>query len=135
MWSVYGGYNGSHQSYDGVSIYQNGGTLGAVGMAYKGNFFTGLTANVDRTHFTANDVSLPNLSIDPFVKYGVGIRKAWGERFTGFLQTYITNGGRNGVGIQAGFRWTLGKTQPSVKKASGNLPELPKTEIILNNIK
>lgn len=90
---------------------------------------------MDRTHFTANDVSLPNLSIDPFVKYGVGIRKAWGERFTGFLQTYITNGGRNGVGIQAGFRWTLGKTQPSVKKASGNLPELPKTEIILNNIK
>ena len=217
MWSVYGGYNGSHQSYDGVSIYQNGGTLGAVGMAYKGNFFTGLTANVganageastmfgredfamlmsgvasktgynielakgkfiiqpnflmsysfintfdyrnaagvsidsdplhaiqlepgikfignlkngwqpyagvsvvwnlmDRTHFTANDVSLPNLSIDPFVKYGVGIRKAWGERFTGFLQTYITNGGRNGVGIQAGFRWTLGKTRHNCRK-------------------
>ena len=236
MWGVYGGYNGSHQAYDGISMYQNGGTLGVVGMAYKGNFFTGLTANVganageattmfghedftmlmagvasktgynielakgkfiiqpsllmsysfintfdyrnaagvsidsdplhaiqlepgikfignlkngwqpyagvsvvwnimDRTHFTANDVSLPNLSVDPFVKYGVGVRKAWGERFTGFFQTYITNGGRNGVGLQAGFRWTLGKTQPSVKKASGNIPEIPKTQMTLNNIK
>ena len=236
MWGVYAGYNGSHQAYDGVSIYQNGGTLGAVGMAYKGNFFTGLTANVganageastmfgredfamlmsgvasktgynielakgkfiiqpnflmsysfintfdyknaagvsigsdplhaiqlepgikfignlkngwqpyagvsvvwnimDRTQFTANDVSLPNLSIDPFVKYGVGVRKAWGERFSGFFQTYITNGGRNGVGLQAGFRWTLGKTQSSNQKASGTIPELPKTKVTLNNIK
>ena len=237
MWSVYGGYNGSHQSYDGVSIYQNGGTLGAVGMAYKGNFFTGLTANVganageastmfgredfamlmsgvasktgynielakgkfiiqpnflmsysfintfdyrnaagvsidsdplhaiqlepgikfignlkngwqpyagvsvvwnlmDRTHFTANDVSLPNLSIDPFVKYGVGVRKSWGERFTGFLQAYITNGGRNGVGLQCGFRWALGKTKPSnIDRTSSGIPELPKAKVTLNNIK
>ena len=236
MWGVYAGYNGSHQAYDGVSIYQNGGTFGAVGMAYKGNFFTGLTANVgasagdastmfgredftmlmsgiasktgynyelaegkfiiqpsllmsysfintfdytnaagvsissdplhaiqlepgikfignlkngwqpyasvsviwnimDRTHFKANDVSLPNLSVDPFVKYGVGVRKSWGERFTGFFQTYITNGGRNGVGLQAGFRWTLGKSEPKQQKANGEIPELPKTQITLNNIR
>ncbi len=236
MWGVYGGYNGSHQAYDGVSIYQNGGTFGAVGMAYKGNFFTGLTANVgasageassmfgnedfamlmsgvasktgynwelangkfiiqpsllmsysfintfdyrnaagvsidsdplhaiqlepgikfignlkngwqpylgvsvvwnimDRTHFQANNVALPNLSIDPFVKYGVGVRKSWGERFTGFFQTYITNGGRNGVGLQAGFRWTLGKSEPKQQKANGEIPELPKTQITLNNIR
>lgn len=236
MWGVYAGYNGSHQAYDGVSIYQNGGTFGAVGMAYKGNFFTGLTANVgasagdastmfgredftmlmsgiasktgynyelaegkfiiqpsllmsysfintfdytnaagvsissdplhaiqlepgvkfignlkngwqpyasvsviwnimDRTHFKANDVSLPNLSVDPFVKYGVGVRKSWGERFTGFFQTYITNGGRNGVGLQAGFRWTLGKSEPKQQKANGKIPELPKTQITLNNIR
>ncbi len=235
MWGVYAGYNGSHQAYDGVSIYQNGGTLGAVGMAYKGNFFTGLTLNVganageantmfghedfamlmtgvasktgynyeladgkfiiqpnflmsyslvntfdyrnaagvkidsdplhaiqlepgikfignlpngwqpyagvsvvwnimDRTHFNANDVSLPNLSINPFVKYGVGVRKSWGERFTGFFQTYITNGGRNGVGLQAGLRWTLGKTQPSgTNKVSSNLPEKNETKLTLNN--
>ena len=234
MLGLYGGYNGSHQSYDGVSIYQNGGTLGLVGIAYKNNFFTGLTANVgantgeantmfgsedfsmlmtgiasktgynyelakgkfiiqpsmlmsysfintfdyrnaagvkidsdplhaiqlepgikfignlqngwqpyagvsmvwniiDKTHFTANDVSLPNLSIDPFVKYGIGVRKSWGERFTGFFQTYITNGGRNGIGLQAGFRWTLGKSQPSTKKASKNISELPKTQVKLNN--
>ena len=237
MWGLYGGYNGSHQAYNGVGIYQNGGTFGAVGMAYKDNFFTGLTANIgasvgdastmfgsedfamlmtgiasktgynyeladgrfiiqpsllmsytlvntfdyrnaagvkidsdplhaiqlepgikfignlqngwqpyagvsvvwnimDRTQFKANDVSLPNLSVDPFVKYGVGVRKSWGEKFTGFFQTYITNGGRNGVGLQAGLRWTLGKTQPSgTNKVSSNLPEKTETKITLNNLK
>ena len=229
IWGVYGGYNGSHQSYDGVGIYQNGGTLGVIGMAYKGNFFTGLTANVgansgdastmygqdnftllmsgvasksgynfelakgkfiiqpnflmsysfvntfdyhsangvsmnsdplhaiqiepgvkfignlkngwqpyasvsmvwnimDKTEFQANYVSLPELSIKPFVKYGVGVRKSWGERFTGFFQTYITNGGRNGVGLQLGLRWMLGKT-PAKKGLNGPVPELKKTEI------
>ena len=29
--------------------------------------------------------------------------------FTGFFQTYLTNGGRNGVGLQAGLRWAIGK--------------------------
>lgn len=214
MWGAYIGYNGSHQNYDTVGIYQNGGTLGLVGMVYKGNFFTGLTANVganlaeastmygsdnfgmlmtgiasktgynfelgrgenkgrfiiqpnlllsysfvntfdytskagvkisnsplhaiqiepgikfianlnngwqpyagvsmvwnvlDETKFSANNVSLPGVSVDPYVRYGLGIRKSCGERFTGFFQTYITNGGRNGVGLQAGFRWAIGK--------------------------
>lgn len=36
-------YQGSHQSYSGNSIYQNGGSLGFTGTLYKGNFFTGLT--------------------------------------------------------------------------------------------
>ena len=210
MWSAYVGYNGSHQAYSGVGMYQNGGTLGVTGVAYKGNFFTGLTANVganvgeantmfghenfamlmtgiasktgynfeladgkfviqpsllmsysfvntfdytnaagvsissdplhaiqlepgiklianlkngwqpylgvsmvwsimDNTQFMANTVSLPSLSVDPYVKYGVGVRKSWGERLVGYFQTYLTNGGRNGVGLQLGFRWTLGK--------------------------
>ena len=228
IWGVYGGYNGSHQSYDGVGIYQNGGTLGAIGMAYKGNFFTGLTANVgansgeastmygqdnftllmsgvasksgynwelakgkfiiqpnflisysyvntfnyrdaqgvgiesdplhaiqiepgiklignlkngwqpyasvsmvwnimDKTQFQANYVSLPELSVKPFVKYGVGVRKSWGERFTGFFQTYFTNGGRNGVGLQLGLRFMLGKSPK--KTLNGPVPELKKTVI------
>ena len=210
MWGAYIGYNGSHQNYDGVSIYQNGGTLGLVGMAYKDNFFIGGTINtgasageastmygndsftmliagtaaktgynweladgkfiiqpslqlsysfvntfdytnsagvridsdplnaitiepgikfignlrkgwqpyagvsviinaMDKANFNANNVSLPSLSVNPYVKYGVGLRKTWGERFTGFFQTFITNGGRNGVGLQLGFRWAIGK--------------------------
>ena len=214
-WGLYAGYNGSHQTYNGISMYQNGGTLGILGMAYKGNFFQGLTINtganggeastrygnenfamlmagiasktgynfefkdgkyiiqpnlllsysfvntfdytnaagvhissdplhaiqiepnikfvanlkngwqpyasvgmvwsvMDETHYKANNVSLPELSVKPYVKYGVGIRKTWGERFTGFLQTFITNGGRNGVGIQLGFRWSLGKQKPNL---------------------
>lgn len=222
MWGVYAGYNGSHQAYDGIGIYQNGGTLGVVGMAYKGNFFTGLTANsgasvgeaqssfgqdnftmlmagiasksgynfeladgkliiqpnfmmsysfvntfdyhnsagvsissaplhaihlepgikiignlkngwqpyagvsmiwniMDNTQFMANEVSLPDLSVKPYVKYGVGVRKSWGERFTGFFQTYITNGGRNGVGLQLGFRMMFGG-KPAVKNSAGSSP-------------
>lgn len=44
--SAFAGYNGSSQSYSGQSIYQNGGVLGATASFYKGNFFTGITANV-----------------------------------------------------------------------------------------
>ena len=208
MYGFYGGYNGSHQSYQGNSIYQNGGTLGFVSMAYKNNFFTGLTANVgansgeantmygnenftmfmtgvasksgynfeladgkfiiqpnllmgysfvntfdytnaaglsiksdplhaihlepgikfignlkngwqpyggvsvvwnimDKTQFKANDVSLPSVSIDPYVKYGVGIRKSWGEKFTGFFQTTLRHGGRNGASLNMGLKWRI----------------------------
>jgi len=234
MWGVYAGYNGSHQAYDGIGIYQNGGTLGLVGMAYKGNFFTGLTINaganageantfygtdnfsmlmagvasktgynieladgkfiiqpnflmsysfvntfdytnaagvrmssnplnaiqlepgikfignlkngwqpyagvsvvwniMDKTEFHANNVALPELSVKPFVRYGIGVRKTWGEVCTGFLQTYFTSGGRNGVGLQAGFRFTLGKGGLGSLKSSNNMPELPKTQINLSS--
>lgn len=210
MYSIYAGYNGSHQNYNNVGIYQNGGTFGLSGSLYKGNFFTGLTANVganvgeawtmygkdtftslatgiasktgynielnegklilqpsflmsyslintfnyttaggaditsdplsaiqiepgiklignlkngwqpyagvsmvwnimDKSKFQANDVTLPEMSIAPFVRYGVGLQKTQGERFTGFLQAFMTGGGRNGVGLQFGFRWALGK--------------------------
>jgi outer membrane autotransporter protein len=233
MWGLYAGYNGSHQAYSGIGIYQNGGTLGAVGMAYKGNFFTGLTINaganageastmygndnfsmfmagiasksgynfemadskfiiqpslqlsysfvntfdytnaagvkldsdplnaiqvepgvkfignlknnwqpylgvsmvwniMDRTHFQANEASLPSLSIKPYVRYGVGVRKTWGERFTAFFQTYFTNGGRNGVGLQTGLRWSIGKSQSSQKK-TGSVQPPKKTEIKTSN--
>ena len=208
MWSLYAGYNGSHQAYNGISIYQNGGTLGLTGTLYKNNFFTGLTANagansaesstnygdnsfglfrtgvasktgynfefadgkfiiqpswlmsysyvntenyttsngirinsdplnvlhlepglkfigntsngwqpyaglsivwnlLDKTDFTASDATLPELSVKPFFKYGLGLRKIYGERFVGYGQTYLTGGGRNGVGLQFGGRWTI----------------------------
>lgn len=208
MWGLYAGYNGSHQAYNGISIYQNGGTLGLTGTLYKNNFFTGLTANAgansaeastnygddnfslfrtgvasktgynmefadgkfiiqpswlmsysfvdtenyttsggikinsnplnvmhiepglkfmgntnngwqpytglsivwnffDKTDFTASDATLPELSIKPFFKYGIGLRKLYGERFAGYGQTYFTSGGRNGVGFQFGGRWTI----------------------------
>ena len=62
----------------------------------------------DDTKFRANDVTLPELSVKPYAKYGVGIRKAWDEGYAGFVQTYITDGGRKGVGFQAGFTWEFG---------------------------
>ena len=210
VYSVYAGYNGSNQNYSGVSINQNGGTLGVSGTWYKGNFFTGLTANVganvaeahtmygsedftmlatgiasktgynfeladgkfiiqpnylmsytfvntfdytnaagvridsnplhaiqiapglkfignlkngwqpyvslqmvwnimDRTRFHANNVSLPDMSVDPYFQYGIGLQKRVGNRFTGFGQAMVRNGGRNGIALSFGFRWALGK--------------------------
>jgi len=215
MWGLYAGYNGSHQNYDRISMYQNGGLLGLTGILYKGNFFTGLTANVggngvhastaqggddfgmfttgvagkmgynfefndgkvilqpsyqmsyslvntfdytnssgvkissdplnalhiepglrligntsdgwqpyigasmvwnilNDSEFFANDVSLPELSIKPYVRYGVGLRKARGKYFTGFLQAYFTNGGRNGMGLQSGFNWFIGRDKETL---------------------
>ena len=206
--SVYGAYNGSNQNYDGVTMTQNGGSLGVSGVWYKGNFFSGLTANVgansgeansmygkdtfttlatgvasktgynfelangkfiiqpnylmsytfvntfdytnaagvkissdplnaiqiapgvklignlkngwqpylgvqmvwnimDRTRFKANNVELPNMSVDPYIQYGVGLQKKVGDRFTGFGQAMMRNGGRNGIALQFGFRWSL----------------------------
>ena len=210
QYSVYVGYNGSHQNYQGNSIYQNGGNLGATGIWYKKDFFTALTANVgasvadastmygsedfpmlmsgvasktgynwelakgkfiiqpswlmsytfvntfdytnaagvriksdplhainmapgikfignlkhgwqpyvgvqmvwnimDQTDFHANNVNLPSLSVKPYIQYGVGVQKRWGDRFTGFFQTMFRNGGRNGVALSLGFRWAIGK--------------------------
>ena len=210
IYSLYAGYTGSHQTYDGVGIYQNGGTLGASSVWYKNDFFTGLTVNVganagqadtmygsedftmltagiasktgynfelangkfiiqpnylmsytfvntfdytnaagvditsdplhaiqiapgikfignlengwqpyasvqmvwniiDQTHFWANDVSLPNMSIKPYIQYGVGLQKRWGDRFTAFGQAMIRNGGRSGLSLQFGLRWMLGE--------------------------
>ena len=210
QWSAYVGYNGSHQWYDNVDIYQNGGNIGVTGAWFKGNFFTALTANVgasianestmfgsddvpmisggvasktgynielakgkfiiqpnylmsytfvqsmnyksksgahingkllngiqiapgikfignlkggwqpyasirmvwnaiDKTRFTAENIALPELSIDPYIQYGLGVQKRWGDRFTGFFQAMARSGGRNGVALSAGFRWAIGK--------------------------
>lgn len=208
IYGAYLSYNGSHQAFQGNSIYNNGGLVGADAVFYKGNFFTAWTANVgansaeastkfgrdnfamlntgiaektgynfellerklivqpsllmsysfintfnyttqsgvhmdsdplhaihiepeiklignfknylqpyisvsmvwnimDQTHFKANDVYLPDLSVKPFVQYGVGIQKRWGERITGFLEGMIRNGGRNGIALMFGVRISL----------------------------
>lgn len=207
--SFFGAYHGSHQAYNGNSIWQNGGSVGGVATAYKGNFFTGITANVgasaaratnvfgsedfpilmtgaawksgynwglmnnklviqpsymmsytfvnvfdytnsagvnitqdplhamefipgikiignlpngwqpyaavnmtwiamDRTKFYANEAALTRLGIKPFVEYGVGLQKRYGDRFTGFGQAMLRNGGRNGIAFTLGMRWALG---------------------------
>lgn len=207
--SFFGAYHGSHQAYNGIGIWQNGGTLGAVGTAYKGNFWTGVTANVgasaaeastmfghdnfpilmtgaawksgynwgllknkliiqpsymmsytfvnvfdyttasgikvtqdplnaieiipglriignlkngwqpylafnmtwnimDKTKFYAAEVPLSQLSVKPYFEYGAGLQKRYGDRFTGFGQAMLRNGGRNGIALTLGFRWALG---------------------------
>lgn len=62
---------------------------------------------MDDTRFRANDVALPQLSIDPYFNYGLGVQKTAGERLTGFLQAMFRSGGRSGVGLQFAFRYKL----------------------------
>jgi len=216
--SAFVGYNGSHQSYNGISMNQQGGTLGVTGTLYHGNFFTGLTlsagasageahtpygtdhftmltagianktgynieladgkfiiqpslylgytfvnnfdyknsagVNIDsdplstiqiapgikfignlkngwqpyagvdmmwnimgRTKFKAADSRLPELSVKPYVQYGVGLQKSWSDRFTAFFQTMLRNGGRTGIVLEGGFRWTFGGSKKPQTKA------------------
>lgn len=61
----------------------------------------------DESKFKADVVSLPQMSIRPFVSYNVGVQKRWGERFTGYIQALFRSGGRNGVGFSAGLRWRI----------------------------
>ena len=237
IWGAYVGYNGAHQHYSNVSMYENGGTLGLVGMAYKDNFFVGGTINtganageastsfgsddfamimagvaakagynweladgkfviqpsmvaaytfvntfdytnsagvrinsdplnaimiepglkfignlkngwqpyagvsvvinlMDKADMKANDISLPSMSVNPYVKYGVGVRKTWGERFTGFLQTFFMNGGRTGVGFQGGFRFAIGQDgSHKMSDNAGKAPELKQTKVNLSAMK
>ena len=210
MYSLFAGYNGAYETFDGVNINQNGGTLGVAGTLFKNNFFTSLAATVgssvsqastmyghdystllgagaalktgynfefkdgkhiiqpslmaaytmvntfdytnaagvditsdplhaitlmpqlkyilnlkngwqpyvavgmvfnimDKAHFYAQDIALPNMSMKPYVQYGFGVQKKIGERCTGSAQAMVRNGGRNGIALSFGFRWELGK--------------------------
>lgn len=77
----------------------------------------GMVWNIlDETKVTANDVRLPDMSVKPYVEYGLGIQKRWKDKFTGFTQAMVRNGGRNGVALTAGFRWALGKEGKPIEK-------------------
>ena len=88
---------------------------------------------LDRTHFWANNVSMPNLSLNPYIKYGFGIRKIFGERLAGFVQFYFMNGGRSGMAAMGGLRCALGKE--GSYNVKGETPQLTPTKISLNNKK
>ena len=68
-------------------------------------FFNVVWNILEKSRVSANDVRLPSLSIDPYVRWGVGVQKTWVEKFSTFLQTSFTNGSRNGVGMQFGVSW------------------------------
>ena len=63
----------------------------------------------EQNKIKANDVSLPEMSIEPYVQYGVGVQKKIGDKFTGYVEAMFRGGGRNGVAFNLGFRWSLGK--------------------------
>ena len=63
----------------------------------------------DETHFNAGLIDLPDTYVKPYVEYGLGMQKRWGDRFTGFGQFLARGGGRNGVGLNLGLRWSVGQ--------------------------
>ena len=212
--TAYVGYNGAHQHFRGVSMYQNGAQLGLMGTAYKGNFITSLLAygggygndmsmsgefgsGSDNTgnwfagvaSKTAYNIHLPadfifqptimaaynafgsqnwgsdfgvlsmssgmlnGINVAPgfnliwqkktfniyataqmvynimggvdgragnidlgyvrmrhsYFEYGLGISKTFKDRFNGFLQFTIRNGGRTGIGFSGGLQIKVGK--------------------------
>ncbi len=212
--TAYIGYNGAHQHFNGVSMYQNGAQLGFMGTAYKGNFLTSLLAygggygndmsmhgeygsGSDNTgnwfagvasksayniHLPADFILQPTVmaaynafgsqnwgsdfgvmsmssgmlngvnvapgvnliwqkksfniyltaqmvynimggvdgragNIDlgyvrmrhSYFEYGLGVSKNFKDRFGGFLQFVIRNGGRTGIGFSGGLQFKLGK--------------------------
>ena len=72
---------------------------------------------LNESKVTANNTKLPEMSMKPYVEYGLGLQRNWNDKFTAFTQAMIRNGGRNGIALTAGFRWSLGKdTTEKVQK-------------------
>ena len=86
----------------------------SVGMVYN---------LMNETKVTANSVKLPECTTRPYVEYGIGVQKHFGETFSGYGQAMVRNGGRNGIALTAGFRWALGgkKAKKDNKNVNNNV--------------
>ena len=71
---------------------------------------------LDKSKVSANDIRLPEMSIKPYVQYGIGVQKRFKDRYMAFGQAMIQNGGRNGISLTAGFRWAVGKEGKPLEK-------------------
>ena len=63
----------------------------------------------DKTDFQAQNVNMPEMSVKPYVEYGAGLQKRWGEKISAYGEVMRRDGGRDGVALQAGFSWAFGK--------------------------
>lgn len=59
---------------------------------------------INASRFSPNDVSIGEISLKPYVQYGIGLQKNVGEDFTGYIQSTVRNGGRNGIILSFGLR-------------------------------
>jgi hypothetical protein len=92
---------------------------------------------MNETQAYANGVKLPEMSIKPYVEYGVGVQKQVGDRFTGYAQAMLRNGGRNGIALTGGFRWALGKdaNDRAKEKVQNNQKPKKNNEIPVKELK
>ncbi len=126
----YVGYNGGHQHFDGVSMYQNGGQVGAMGTFIKdkfigsvtaygggytndmslngyednaGNWFAGSAVKAAYNYSPLKDFTVqPNL----FVAYNAFGKQNWGTDF-GIMS--MNSGMLNGVNVAPGLNLILQK--------------------------
>ncbi len=90
--------------------------MGNIGKGWQPYARAGMVWNIlNETKFTANDIRLPEMSIKPYVEYGVGVQKNWNDKCSGFLQSMLREGGRNGIALTFGFKWTIGNESKPIK--------------------
>ena len=86
---------------------------------------------LDDSKVMANDVRLPGLSVKPFVEYGLGIQKRWGESFTAQGQAMVRSGGRNGIAFDCRIQMDIGqKHKPTVEQVK-NTNIIKQVKIVL----
>lgn len=101
--------------------------MGNVGNGWQPYVSVSMVWNIlNDTKFTANNVRLPEMSIKPYVEYGVGLQKCWHDKFTGFIQAMLRNGGRNGVALTFGFKWALGNDSKPIDEVQNKPKKIVK---------
>lgn len=135
MPTAYIGYNGAHQTFNGVGMYQNGGQGGLMGTFMKDNFIGSIVAygggynnemsvagNTDRTGnwFAGTAAKLAynfhptkHFTIQPtaFMSYNIFGRQNWG---TDFGSMSMNSGLLNGINVAPGMNFIYAKETWSV---------------------
>ena len=55
-------------------------------------------------HVTANDFTLPDVELEDYAEYGIGLEKSWGDRAAGFVEVKRRDGGREGWNFNLGYK-------------------------------
>ena len=107
----------SSEPLNSIQLHPTIRFIGNVGKGWQPYASVGMVWNIlNETKFTASDVRLPEMSIKPYVEYGIGLQKSWNDKCSGFLQAMLRNGGRNGIALSFGFKWTLGKDKKPIER-------------------
>ena len=85
LYGAYASYNGSHQAFQGNSIYNNGGMLGLDAVFYRGNFFSAWTvlagaSSAEASTFYGNE---------NFAMFNTGLAQMSGYNFETFKRHLI----------------------------------------------
>lgn len=64
--------------------------------------------NLDgKSDSTVNGVRIPQMSIKPYWEYGLGVQRSVKDNFMAYGQSMFESGGRKGVALTAGIRWSF----------------------------